>query len=92
VKKSREYKHKTIPDKIIAIQYVGDKNKYNVVEFLKGKKFEVRFAEYNEAQMSISLNNDDFFFLYNNQWLTKNEQGEIGVMSDEYLKEYYEPA
>lgn len=87
-----KYKHKIVPNaEITAIQYLGDKNKFYVVELLKGKKFQAEFARHNEAQMKIAIGDDDFFNLYERQWLFKTSDGDIGVASEATFLEYYEP-
>ena len=90
MKKVQNCKHKVTHEIISAIQYVGDKNKFNICEFLKGKKFQVEFAKFGEAQMKIALGDDDFFNLYEKQWLIKDSQGDIGVCSEEAFSDYYE--
>jgi hypothetical protein len=89
MKKVKNFKHKVTSETISAIQYVGDSNKFYICEFLKGRKFQVEFAQPGQANMKIALGDDDFFDLFEKQWIFTNNQNELGVIQDESLSDYY---
>ena len=58
---------------VSAIQYLGDVNKYNVCEFVKGNKFQ---ADFNGDTMTVNLEVQEVsIHLAKGDWLIKRDLG-----------------
>lgn len=87
---AKHYMHKQTDEMISAIQYVGDKNKYYICEFLKGRAFQIEFDKDKSGYMKLCVGDTGFFQLYEKQWLTKNSEGYIGLISTKDLTKNYD--
>ena len=89
MKTSKKYLHKSTNIIVNAIQYLGDKNKFYICEFLKGQKFNVDFATHTKPEMSVFVGEDTALSLAESSWLVKDEQGRFAVSSNANFKSQY---
>jgi nitrogen regulatory protein PII len=75
---------------IDAIQFKGEGNKYSVVEFLKGSKFDVQFVY--QDQIRIAMGDEDYFSVYKGDYVIKDENGRISSRTKTWFESNYEPA
>jgi hypothetical protein len=83
-------KTKTLVKKIetvTALQYLGEKNKYEVCEFFKGIKFTINFEQ---LPLLVITTDDGYYKINPKDWLIKKSDGDIYYLEDNKMSEYFE--
>lgn len=74
-------------ESVTVLQYLGEKNKYEICEFFKGIKF---YADFEKLPLLTIATDGRYYKLNPTDWLIKKADGDIEYLPDDKMSKHFE--